>query len=129
MGGTKGNETHILFKEEDGSIILHVLYYYLVFLDFFFLLLFSMVDVLFSTGCSRAGIKPLSLRSLLEEFAFNFHIIFLGQASSYFISVVSTDYCAVLQGAAVEGIGIPLYELVFHCREVSFTWGTCLERS
>ena len=129
MGGAKGKKTHILFKEEDGSIILHVLDYYFVCLDFCFLLLFSKVVVLFSTGCSRAGIPPLSLRSLLGEFCMHFHIRFLGQASSYFIIVVSIGYCAVLQGAAVEGIGIPLYELVFHCREVSFTWGTCLERS
>ena len=101
----------------------------LVYSDFFFLLLFSRVAVLFSTGCSRAGIPPLSLRSLLGEFAFIFHIRFSGQALAYFLSAVSAGQCVVFQGAAVEGIGIPLSELVSHWREVSFPWEICLERS
>ena len=60
MSGTKGKQTHVLFEEEDGSIVVHVLDYYSCLLRLFLPLLLSRVAVLFSTGCSRAGIPPLS---------------------------------------------------------------------
>ena len=70
MSGAKGKKSHNLFKEEDGSHIGYVMAYYFVYGMFRLLAFFSClveIDVLFSTGCSRAGIPPLSLRGLLEE--------------------------------------------------------------
>jgi len=68
------------------------------------------------------GIPPLSFEEPhWESFYSSFHIRFSGQASANFISTVFARDCAVLLGAAVEGIGIPVPELVSHWRKVSFT--------
>ena len=65
MSGEKGKKTHILYKEEDGNIILHVLDYYSCLPRLVAALLLSRVVVLFSTGCSQAGIPPLSFEELI----------------------------------------------------------------
>ena len=87
MSGAKGKKTHVLYKEEDGSIILHVLDYHSCLPRLVAALLLSKVAVLFSTRCSRAGIPPISFEeSHWESFHSSFHIRFLGQASAYIIS-------------------------------------------
>ena len=60
MSGAKGKKNHVLCKEGDGSIIIHVLDYYSCLPRLVAALLLSRVIVLFSTGCSRVGIPPLS---------------------------------------------------------------------
>ena len=71
MSGAKGKKTHILYKEEDGSIILHVVDYYSWLPRIVVALLLSKVAVLFSTGCSRAGIPPLSFEELIGRVCIN----------------------------------------------------------
>ena len=105
MGGAKSKEAHKLYKEEDGSHMGYVLYFYLVCGLFRLLAFFNClveIAVLFSTGCFRARIPNLSLRGLLEEFVLHLHTQALGQATTFFISAISAEYCAVLQGAVVE---------------------------
>ena len=70
MSGTQGEKAHIVYNEEYGShmregmiIILICLFRLLAFFS-----CFVEIVVLFSTGCSRAGIPPLSLRGLLGEY-------------------------------------------------------------
>ena len=79
--------------------------------------------MLFSTGCSRSGIPPLSLRGLLGEYwsiisthpeLFPSFILQL-QCSFYII------LCCVA-GCCSGGLRNPLPELVFHRREDSFSW-------
>ena len=87
MSGEKGKKTHVLYKEEDGSIIDHVVDYYSSLPKIVVALLLSKTAVLFSTGCSQAGIPPLSFKEPhWEIFNSSFHIRFSGQASSIFIN-------------------------------------------
>ena len=61
----QGKEKSQLYKEEDGSIIHHVVDYYSWLPRIVASLLLSKAAVLFSTGCSRAGIQPLSFEELI----------------------------------------------------------------
>ena len=65
MSGAKGKKNHILYKEEDGNIIHHVLDYYSWMPRIVAALLLSKVAVLFSTECSRAGIPTLSFEEII----------------------------------------------------------------
>ena len=65
MSAAKVKKTHVLYKEEDGSITLHVLDYYSCLARLVVALLLSRVAVMFSTGCSRAGIPSLSFEELI----------------------------------------------------------------
>ena len=66
MSGTKDEEAHQEYKEEDGSHCEDVFY---IILDYGLLRLVALfsclakIVVMFSTGCSQAEIPPLSLRS------------------------------------------------------------------
>ena len=69
MSGAKGEEAHHLYKEEDGShrCIMFMFLIFQIYGLFRLVALFiclAKIVVLFSTGCSRVGIPPLSLRSL-----------------------------------------------------------------
>ena len=74
-----------------------------------FLLLFSRVSVLLSTGCSREGIPPLPLRGLLGELYFLLlHIQAWGQAPFPSLSIISiAEYCFVA-GCCSGGLLTPL---------------------
>ena len=65
MSGAKVKKTHVLYKEEDGIIILHVVDYYSWLPRIVAALLLSKAAVLFSIGCSWAGIPPLSFEELI----------------------------------------------------------------
>ena len=66
--GQGKEKSHLKYKEEDGSIIDHVVDYYSWLPRIFVALLLSKAAVLFSTGCSRAGITPLSFEELIGRF-------------------------------------------------------------
>ena len=128
LSGAKGNKAHKLYKEEDSSDICYVLDYYFVCGLFRLLAFFSyLVDfvVLFSTGCSRAGIPSLSLRGLLEEHctssphsglrpSYNF----LHQHNFYRI------LCCVA-GCSSGGSFWVSFELVLQWRKASIHWKAC----
>ena len=65
MSGAKGKKNHFLYKEDDANIINHVVDYYSWLPRIVVALLLSKVAVLFSTGCSRAEIPPLSFEELI----------------------------------------------------------------
>ena len=99
----------------------------MVCLDFCFLLLFSKVAVLFSTGCSREGIPPLSLRGILEEYYIHFHIQVFRPSYNF---LHQHSFCRVLcyvAGCCSGGLRNPLSELVSHRRKDSFSWENILE--
>ena len=74
VDGTQCGEVHLLYMERMGSFFMHALYliFWSCLFRLGFLLLFSRVAVMLSTGCSQAGIPPLPLRGLLGEFVLYF---------------------------------------------------------
>ena len=101
MSGEKGEEAHNLYKEEDGSHISFKLMYdiwlYGPFGHINFFSCLAKIAVLFSTGCSRAGIPPLSLRILKGIlFSLYFHIQELGQAPYFIYNADPIEGCVDL---------------------------------
>ena len=85
--------------------------------------------MLFSIRCSRAGIPPLSLRSLLEEYCIHFHIQVFRPSYNF---LHQRSFCRLLccvAGCCSGGVRIPLSKLVSHRRKAWFSWEIYLEIS
>ena len=111
MDGTQCEEVHLLYMERMGAFVTYAfdLITWSCMFRLGFLLLFRRVAVLFSTGCSRAGIPPLPLRGLLGEIYIVFiHIQAWGQAPFFILSIISiAEYCCVA-GCCSGGLITPL---------------------
>ena len=75
MDGTQCEKSLMLYMEGIATIFIHVLDYYFVYGLFRLFAFFNClveIAMLFSTGCSRAGIPSPFLRGLLGELALHF---------------------------------------------------------
>ena len=92
-------------------------------------LLFSRVAVLFSTGCSRAGIPPISLRGLLKEYCIHFHIHIFNPSYNFLRQRSLCRLLCCVVGCSIGGARNPLSQLFSRRRKVSFSREISLESS